>query len=301
MVAGSALVFLEGRFEPVKALRLIEQHAIASWAAVPTMVSRVIDELERAPQGAYDVSGLRSVAMGAATVDETLRARTRDAFPGLRDGMVVSYGLTETGGVASMAAGPCVLDRPGTVGRALPTVDIKIDDKEMGGAGEILVRSPGVMIGFWGSASDPMLDKDRWLRTGDLGFIDEEGYLFLTGRLKDIIVRGGENIASMRVEKRLMHHPAVAEVAVVGLPHSDLGEEVAAYVVLRPGGCASEQELHEFATETLAHFEVPSRWSIGRTELPRTVTGKVLKREIAQHWGESTGTAAPVTGPPRSS
>lgn len=301
LVAGGALVFLEGRFEPAKALRLIEQNAVVSWAAVPTMVSRVIDELERAPEGTYEVSGLRSVAMGAATVDETLRVRTRDAFPGLRDGMIVSYGLTETGGVVSMAAGPSLLHHPGTVGRALPTVDIKIDDKEATGEGEILVRSPGVMIGFWGSASDPMLDEDRWLRTGDLGFIDEEGYLYLTGRLKDIIVRGGENIASLRVEKRLMQHPAVAEVAVVGLPDSDLGEEVAADVVLRPGHYVSQETLRDFAATTLAHFEVPSRWTIGHTELPRTATGKVLKREVTEHWGERTSTAVPATGPSQSS
>jgi long-chain acyl-CoA synthetase len=301
LLSGGALVFLEGRFEPAKALRLIERHAIASWAAVPTMVSRVIDELERAPQGTYDVSGLRSVAMGAANVDGTLRIRTRDAFPGLRDGIVVSYGLTESGGVVSMAVGPSVLDRPGTVGRALPTVDIKIDDKEASGAGEVLVRSPGVMIGFWGSASDPTLGDDRWLRTGDLGFVDEEGYLFLTGRLKDIIVRGGENITSLRVETRLLEHPAVAEVAVVGLPHSDLGEEVAADVVLRAEHRASETELREFAAATLAHFEVPSRWSIGHTELPRTATGKILKREVTQRWGDRAGTAAPTIGPPQSS
>jgi long-chain acyl-CoA synthetase len=293
MITGGALVFLEGRFEAVKALQLIDKHGITSWAAVPTMVSRVVDELEMAGAGAYEISSLRSVAMGAAPIDESLRTRTKIVFPGLRGGIAVSYGLTEAGGSVSMAAGDAVLEHPGTVGKLLPTVDVRIDGENSNGPGEILVRSPGVMLGYWGTDSDDVLNEDRWLRTGDIGIVDAEGFLFLAGRLKDVIVRGGENIACARVEMRLLQHPAVAEAAVFGLPHPDLGEEVGAQIVVKPAFSVAEAELREFAAAALAHFEVPSQWSIGRAELPRTATGKIIRREIAQRWTARGGNAGP--------
>jgi long-chain acyl-CoA synthetase len=164
-------------------------------------------------------------------------------------------------------------------------VEARIDNPDGDGVGELAVRSPGVMKGYWGLVDDPALAPGRWLRTGDLARLDDDGWLFIAGRSKDVVIRGGENIASVRVEDRLAEHPAVLEVAVVGLPHPELGEELAAAVVLRDGAKADEGELARFAGETLAYFEVPTRWWF-TAELPTNATGKILKRQVAAQWPE---------------
>jgi long-chain acyl-CoA synthetase len=221
-------------------------------------------------------------------VVESLRARARAVFPSTRRGLGASYGLTEISGVAATAAGEAVAARPGTVGQALPTVDVRIDAPNSAGIGEVQVRSPGAMIGYWGApADDPIFTPDRWLRTGDLGRLDEDGYLYIEGRVKDVVIRGGENIATVRVEDRLLEHPSVAEVAVVGLPHPELGEEVAAAVVLHPGADVREPELAAFAAERLAYFAVPTAWRFV-SELPQNASGKVLKQRIAAQWQGQT-------------
>jgi long-chain acyl-CoA synthetase len=185
-----------------------------------------------------------------------------------------------------MAAGAALRDHVGTVGHVLPTVEVRIDQPDEGGNGEILVRSPGVMRGYAGAPNDTLIGDDRWLRTGDSGRLDSEGFLYLSGRAKDVVIRGGENVSSARVEERLLQHPSVSEAAVVGLAHPDLGEEVAASVVLRPGQRVSQLELAEFASQTLSYYEVPTRWRLGREELPKTATGKVLKRDVLTlHFG----------------
>jgi long-chain acyl-CoA synthetase len=162
-------------------------------------------------------------------------------------------------------------------------VDARIDDADADGVGELLVRSPGVMKGYWGIDDDPALTAGRWLRTGDVARLDADGWLYIAGRSKDVVIRGGENIASVRVEDRLAEHPAVLEVAVVGLPHPQLGEELAAAVVLREGTTADEGALARFAAETLAYFEVPTRWWFP-ADLPKNATGKILKRQVAAPW-----------------
>jgi long-chain acyl-CoA synthetase len=170
-------------------------------------------------------------------------------------------------------------------------VEAKIDDPDGEGVGELLVRSPGVMRGYWGVVNDSVLTPDRWLRTGDLGRLDEDGFLLIVGRGKDVVIRGGENIASVRVEERLAEHPSVAEAAVVGLPHPDLGEELGAAVVLHPGREVAEGELASFAAETLAYFEVPTAWWF-REQLPKNAMGKVVKRLVADEW-KTTRTSRP--------
>jgi long-chain acyl-CoA synthetase len=221
--------------------------------------------------------------MGGSPVPDGLRARAAAAFPNTARGLGVSYGLTEVSGVVATAAGPDVLARAGTVGRLLPTVEARIDDADADGVGDLLVRSPGVMKGYWGIDDDPVLTEGRWLRTGDLARLGDDGWLSIVGRSKDVVIRGGENIASVRVEDRLTEHPAVLEVAVVGLPHPELGEELAAAVVLRHGAAADDGDLARFAAETLAYFEVPTRWWFC-DDLPKNATGKILKREVALRW-----------------
>lgn len=287
LIAGGSLVFLDGRFDAEEVLRLIETERITGWSAVPTMVSRVLDVIEAQP-GRFDVSSLRTMAIGGAPVAESLRARARSGFPSTKRGLGASYGLTELSGVATGAAGSAVSERPGTVGQPLPTVDVRIADPDRAGIGEVLVRSPGVMAGYWGEPDDPILTPNRWLRTGDLGRLDEDGYLYLEGRIKEVVIRGGENIATVRVEERLQEHPSVAEVAVVGLPHPELGEEVAAAVVRHPERAVGIEELTAFAASTLAHFSVPTAWRF-LDELPRNAAGKVLKQRIAAEWAAGVG------------
>jgi acyl-CoA synthetase (AMP-forming)/AMP-acid ligase II len=179
-----------------------------------------------------------------------------------------------------------LVDHPGTVGKPLPTIELAIDRPDADGVGEILVRSPTVMLGYWPeSCLSPIAP--GWLFTGDLGSLDPDGFLYLAGRAKDVVIRGGENISAGRVEGRLLEHPCVLDVAVIGLPHQDLGEEVAAAVVVRRNSTVDADELARYAAERLSYFEVPTRWSISHLDLPRTASGKIMKREVASaRWSE---------------
>lgn len=286
LLSGGALVFTEGRFSPHGILAAIADEGVTGWAAVPTMLSRVLEVMEGDP-GRYDVSTLRTLVIGGSQVVESLRARARAMFPRTAaKGLGTSYGLTEISGVAATAAGHVVAERPGTVGQPLATVDVRIEPVGAhtdDGTGELLVRSPGVMLGYWGCDDDPILTPDRWLRTGDLARRDDDGYLYIVGRVKEVVIRGGENISTVRVEERLAEHPAVREVAVVGLPHEDLGEELAAAVVLHAGSDVDERELSGFAAATLAYFAVPTAWRFFG-DLPKNATGKVLKSQITREW-----------------
>ncbi|MDT5264612.1 MAG: steroid-24-oyl-CoA synthetase [Mycobacterium sp.] len=291
--AGGTMAFLKGRFDPHEVIRLFGEEKVAAWSAVPTMVSRTLDAMEEAPGDSADGLVLRSLAMGAAPVPSGLWDRVAAYFPNVKRGAMVSYGLTEAAGAVAVASGQELTDHTGSVGRPLPTIELAIATPDSDGAGEILVRGPSVMLGYWHEPKSSVITPDRWLRTGDLGRIDNDGYLYLTGRGKDVVIRGGENIAASRVEARLQEHPAVLDVAVIGLPHVDLGEEVAAAIVLRHNAIAAEAELVAFATEGLAYFEVPTRWSISHADLPRTASGKVVKREVATSRSFGCGAASP--------
>jgi long-chain acyl-CoA synthetase len=293
IVSGNTLVFLDGRFDAERMLETLEREQVTVWSAVPTMVTRVLDALDANP-GRFDVTSLRTLVMGGSPVPDGLRARAATAFPNTTRGLGVSYGLTEVSGVVATAAGPEILGRPGVVGRLLPTVEARIEDPDADGVGELFVRSPGVMKGYWGIDDDPALGPGRWLRTGDLARLEPDGWLYIVGRSKDVVIRGGENIASVRVEDRLTEHPAVLEAAVVGVPHPELGEELAAAVVLRTGAAVDERELARFAAETLAYFEVPTRWWFC-ADLPKNATGKILKRQVAAQWPVG---AEVLTSPP---
>ncbi len=280
LLSGGTLVFFEGRFEAAKVLRLIEQEKVRVWGSVPTMVSRVIDHEDFA---VYDTSSLTSVPMGGAAVSRELREKVRAAFPGVRGGGGTLYGLTEAGGVLAAGSGSEIAQRPGCVGRPLPVVEVQIKNPDADGVGEILARTPTAMSGYWGETSTP-IDAEGWISTGDLGRLDTQGYLYVVGRSKDIIIRGGENIASVHVEQVLLTHPDVIEAAVVALPHRDLGEEVGATLLLRPGADPDIARLRSHAAQSLARFEVPTRWWIRRAPLPTNATGKILRREITNEW-----------------
>jgi steroid-24-oyl-CoA synthetase len=285
LLSGGRLVFLEGKFDPGEVLRLIEVERVRVWGSIPTMVSRVLDHPDFAER---DVTSVSSVPMGGAAVSPELRARVSAAFPGVKSRVSSLYGLTEAGGVLAAGSGTDVAGRPGCVGRALPVVELRIARPDADGIGEIQARTPTSTGGYLGE-EEPITDADGWIASGDLGRIDDEGWLYVTGRSKDVIIRGGENVGAVHVEERLLTHPDVLEAAAVPLPHADLGEEVAAAVVLRPGATATVSDLEAHARQGLGRHEVPSAWWIRAASLPLNASGKVLRREVRREWLESGG------------
>lgn len=272
---GDTLVMPAGKFDPGEALRLIEQWRIVRWSAVPTMISRV---LEHPDVQHRDLASIRSITVGGAPVHSEFLAQLRAGLPGVEPRVATGYGLTENGGQATAASGKDTADRPGGCGRPLPCVELSILDPNDRQDGEILIRCPTQMIGYFGVDETP-IDDDGWLHTGDLGHLDEDGHLWITGRAKDLIIRGGENIAPAAVEEALAGINGVVESAVFGVPHPDLGEEVMAVVVVEDGLTA--EHLARELRSRLASFAVPSRWRIERVPLPTTHSGKIDKRALA--------------------
>jgi acyl-CoA synthetase (AMP-forming)/AMP-acid ligase II len=278
-ITGGRIVFSTGRFDPGQVLSLIETERVQRWGAVPTMAARL---LEHPGFDSYDLTSLRSFPLGGAPVPPVLLERLTRRLPQLQGrGMVNMWGMTEGGGFFTVATGSDLERFPKTVGRALPTVELRIEGPDENGQGEIVVRSPTVMRGYVGT-SDSTIDSDGWLSTGDLGHLNDEGFLFIDGRSKDMVIRGGENIACPHVEAALMRHPDVVEAAAIGLPHPDLGEELAAVIVYRRAGRApTEDELTAHMHAEVAYFAVPTRWVIRDQPLPTVGTEKVDKRRLA--------------------
>ena len=295
-LCGQTVVFLEGRFDAGQVLDLIERERVSVWGAVPTMASRV---LEHPSLPDRDLSGIRSISLGGAAVQPELTARLRLAFTGAGRGLSTIYGMTETGGTVASASGTLMAEHPRTSGKPTPVTEIRIDSLEPDGVGEILVRTPGQMLGYWGQPEAEIIDAEGWVQTGDLGRI-EGGLLYVTGRSKDIIIRGGENIASAHVESALLRHPAVRNVAVVARPDPDLGERVAAAIQLDPAAPVSAEELAEFAQTHLPKHEVPTEWWLSTDQLPMTEAGKVDKRMLTARWpSELAVRTASIDGPVR--
>jgi long-chain acyl-CoA synthetase len=281
LMTGSQVVFLEGRFDAGVVLEQLESRRVTMFSGVPTMMERLLAHPE-APR--RDLSSLRTVVLGGSPVEDGLLERIRGTFPGTTRGVGQTYGLTEAGGVVSTGVGAQIREHWGSSGRLAPVVEVRIDEPDDDGNGRILVRSPAAMDGYWGLPEDTTIDADGWLDTGDLGHVDDDRYLYITGRAKELIIRGGENIAPARVEAVLSAHPSVAEVAVVGLSDADLGEVVGAAVVLRAADDATVAELEAFASERLAQFSVPERWWIRSEQLPVNDAGKVLKTKLIADW-----------------
>jgi acyl-CoA synthetase (AMP-forming)/AMP-acid ligase II len=275
ITVGDTLVMPRGKFDPAEALRLIEQWKIARWSAVPTMVSRV---LEHPDVSRRKLSSLRSVTVGGAPVHSDFIAQLRAGLPGVEPRVATGYGLTENGGQATAASGRDTVQRPGSSGRPLPCVELKTVKAADHVDGEILVRSPTQMLGYFGDEESP-IDGEGWLHTGDLGRIDDDGYLWITGRSKDMIIRGGENIAPAAVEAALAGIPGVVESAVFGVPHPDLGEEVMAAVVVENELTADELQMQ--LRPRLASFAIPTRWQLEHEPLPTNHAGKINKKALA--------------------
>ena len=283
VITGGRIVFSTGRFDPEQVLTLIESEKVQRWGAVPTMAARL---LEHPDFDSYNLSSLRSFPLGGAPVPPVLLERLARRLPQLQGrGMVNMWGMTEGGGFFTVATGADLERFPRTVGRALPTTELRITSPDADGKGEIIARSPTNMLGYVG-IHDGTIDPDGWLHTGDVGHLNEDGYLFIDGRTKDMVIRGGENIACPHVEAALMRHPDVVEAAAIGLPHPDLGEELAAVVVYRHGGrVPTEDELTEHMRGEVAYFAVPTRWLIRTEPLPTIGTEKLDKKLLTTEFG----------------
>ena len=285
MVSGIKLVIPDGRFDPEAALRLMQDERVTVWATVPTMIWRVVEHPARHD---YDLSSVTTVGYGGSPSAAELQRRVQETFPNVRT-MGNAYGLTESSSVATVNWGGELLKRPDSVGRALPVVEVRVVDEDgkdvaSGGVGEIWIKGPIVMPGYWNDpAATAETVTDGWLHSGDIGYIDEDGFLYVTDRAKDMIIRGGENVYCVEIENRLVEHPDVAEAAVVGVPHPRLGEEVKAVVRLEPGTAVTADALRGWVAETLADFKVPAHVEITDQLLPRNAAGKVMKDVLRGH------------------
>ena len=270
------------RWEPVRALQLIERHRVTNFVGVPTQSWDLIESPHFAE---YDTSSLASVGGGGAPAPPTLMSRVNDSFQHGRPGL--GYGMTETNAYGPRIEGDDSLTHPNSTG-SVPTLvmEVEIRDESQRAlraneSGEIWMKSPTLIRGYWGkpeATAEALVD--GWLRSGDLGRIDDDGYLYVEDRVKDMIIRAGENIYSAEVEAAIYEHPAVYEAAVFGLPDERLGETVACAVMLKPGEYLSEDGLRLHLRTRLANFKVPTRVAFTNEPLPRNAAGKFLKREM---------------------
>ncbi len=283
LATGVKTVLTTGRFDPVKVMQIIEREQVTNWGPMGTMIYRTVYHPD---VGRYDLSSLKNVGSGGAPISRELQERMREVFPNIRAQMGVGYGLTESTALATLNAGDELERFPGSVGRPLPTIEVEIRDAEgralpEGQEGEIHLRSPLNMKEYWRNpeATAETLLPGRWLRTGDIGRL-EEGRLFIESRKRDLILRGAENVYPVEIEHCLEAHPGVAEAAVVGVEHPELGQEVKAIVVPVEGAEPDPEALREHVAARLAYFKVPAHWELRREPLPRNATGKVLKNVL---------------------
>jgi long-chain acyl-CoA synthetase len=278
--AGYKLVMMY-KWNPERALELIEREHVTTFVGVPTMSW---DLLESPDFATRDTSSLVSVAGGGAPAPAELVRRVDKSFSKARP--AIGYGMTETNAYGPQNIGDDYVRKPTSAGRAVPTMQVRVVDEQgepvpAGEVGEIEFYGPNLIRGYWQNPEATAATfHDGWLRTGDLGRIDDEGFIYVEDRAKDMVIRAGENIYCAEVEGVLYEHPAVYEAAVFGIPHERLGEELVAALVLRPDATVTEDEIRQHVGAHLAAFKVPSRIEFSTTQLPRSAAGKILKREL---------------------
>jgi long-chain acyl-CoA synthetase len=233
----------------------------------------------------YDTSTVQSVSFGGSPSADELQRRIRETFPNVKT-TTNAYGLTESSSVATLLTGDDAMTRAESVGRPVPTVEIAIAAPDgthlgVGETGEVLIKGPILMKEYWNKPeATASAVRDGWLFTGDVGHVDDDGYLYITDRAKDMLIRGGENIYCVEIENRLVEHPAIADAAVIGVPHPQLGEEVKAVIEVAPGASITDDEVRDWVRGALAEFKVPTyveRWD---GKLPRNASGKLLKNVL---------------------
>jgi long-chain acyl-CoA synthetase len=277
MRAGGTLTMIP-RFDPGKALEIIQRDTVTVFEGVPTMYTAMLNHGEK---DQYDLSCLRIAISGGSAMPVEVLKGFEEAF-GCK--VLEGYGLSETSPVASFNH-PDRERKPGSIGTPIAGVEMKVVDDDgnevpQGEVGEIVIRGHNVMKGYLGrpDATEEVM-RGGWFHSGDMATVDADGYFFIVDRKKDMIIRGGYNVYPREIEEVLYEHPAVSEVAVVGVPDDSLGEEVAAAVVLRAGAEATEEDIRAYAKERVAAYKYPRAiWF--QNELPKGPTGKILKREI---------------------
>lgn len=283
MVTGGTLV-LQSRFDAEACIAAIARHRCTFLPAVPTMLQKIIDHPAATPEA---LGSLRTVMTGGAPVPSTLLRRLKDLAPDVT--LLTGYGLTEGTALVTLTevalSQTGTIDRERTIGKTLDGMEVAILDdagavQSEGTCGEIAVRGPNIMAGYYKAPDDTAAAlQDTWLRTGDIGYVDSEGYAFIVDRKKDVIIRGGQNIYPADIEEVLYAFPGVAEAAVVARGDPMLGEVPVAFVALRPGATASTADLLEHCRASLATFKCPVAIEVCR-ELPKGPTGKILRRAL---------------------
>src|SRR4051794_17457601 len=269
------------KWDPERALELIERERVTNFVGVPTQSW----DLLASPRFAeHDTSSLRSVGGGGAPAPPELVRRVASSFAKASPG--IGYGMTETNAYGPQNGGADYLSHPTSTGRTTPILEVEVRDPSgnavaAGEVGEIWFKGPNLIRGYWNKPeATAEVIVDGWLRSGDIGRVDDEGFVYVEDRAKDMVLRGGENVFCAEVEAALYEHPDVHEAAVFGVPHERLGEEVAAVVMRRAGTSVSADELRAHVGERLAAFKVPSQMLIVDEPLPRNPAGKILKREL---------------------
>jgi len=293
LYAGSKIVSMH-HWDGARAMALIERERCTQAGGVPTIAWQIIEHPAR---GNYDLSSLEMMSYGGAPAAPELVARIKQLFPAAVPGN--GWGMTETSATFTHVGGEDYQARPESCGLALPVCDLRIvdgagHDLPAGAVGEVWGKGPNVVRGYWQKPAETAATfVDGWVRTGDLGRMDDEGFLYIVDRKKDMLIRGGENIYCIEVEDALCAHPAIMDAGVIGRAHRTLGEEPVAVVTVKPGHRTDEAELRRFVGGRLAAFKVPVQIVLLNETLPRNANGKIMKNELRRHFEP---TPAPGSG-----
>jgi acyl-CoA synthetase (AMP-forming)/AMP-acid ligase II len=288
IAAGGTVVYMR-RWDPIRAMEIIEREKVNMTGGVPTIAWQLIEHPERHK---YDLSSIEAIAYGGAPSAPELVKKIYEEFGALPGN---GWGMTETMATVTSHSSEDYLNRPTSAGPPVAVADLEIRDDDgttvlpVGEVGELWARGPMIVKGYWNkpeATAETFID--GWVRTGDLARLDEEGFVYIVDRAKDMIIRGGENIYSTEVENCLYAHPAVTDCALIGLPHRTLGEEPAAVVHLAPGTEATEAELQAWVKARLAVFKTPVAIRFVHETLPRNANGKILKRELGALFEDRT-------------
>lgn len=283
LMQGGKIVLMT-HWQPEQALELVAAEKVTALPGVPTMHW---DMLRLENHSEYDLSSLTTLSIGGQATSPALLDAIHHAFPNAVLG--TGYGMTECNGTVTITVGDAYIENPKSAGRLVDTVKGEIRDEngktlQTGEVGEIHVRGPSLMTGYANHDGDDVFDDDGWLATGDIGYFDEDDFLYIVDRRKDMVISGGENIYCAEVEQAVEHHPAVLECAAIGHPDDRLGERLIAIVTLTPGAEASEADILDSCGERLTKNKVPKQIIISSKPMPRNATGKLIKPQIRKQY-----------------